>query len=80
MARGALERLGGTLSVAVSGVAGPDGGSAGKPVGTVWLAWDGRTVQGGVEEFGAVRESLPGDRESVRRWTVERALAGLLTR
>ena len=39
MVRGAQQRSGARFAVAVSGVAGPDGGSPGKPVGTVWLAW-----------------------------------------
>jgi nicotinamide-nucleotide amidase len=76
MALGALERLGGEVSVAVSGIAGPDGGTPDKPVGTVWLAW-ARRRDIGVEVLVA-RECFSGDREAVRRLTVERALAGLL--
>ncbi|UVE16657.1 CinA family protein [Pseudomonas sp. LS44] len=61
------------FAVAVSGVAGPDGGSPDKPVGTVWLAWgDGQRV---ISE----RRWFAGDREQVRRQTVETALAGLLS-
>lgn len=77
MAQSALERLGADVSLAVTGIAGPDGGSPGKPVGTVWLAWGRRREQGGCDVAVAC-ESLPGDRDEVRRWTVQRALAGLL--
>jgi nicotinamide-nucleotide amidase len=76
MASGALERLGGDVSVAVSGVAGPDGGTPDKPAGTVWFAWGRR--QGQDVTVRAAVERFPGDREAVRRWTVERALRGLL--
>jgi nicotinamide-nucleotide amidase len=76
MARGALERLGGDVSVAVSGVAGPDGGTPDKPVGTVWFAWARR--QGAGVTVTAIVEHFPGGREAVRRRTVERALRGLL--
>jgi nicotinamide-nucleotide amidase len=79
MAQGALERLEAEYSIAVSGVAGPDGGTPGKPVGTVWFAW-ARRGPGGSATVATHCEQLPGDRESVRRWTVQRALAGLLER
>ncbi|MDQ8037328.1 MAG: CinA family protein [Pedobacter sp.] len=72
MAEGAASQAGATWAVAVSGIAGPDGGSADKPVGTVWLAWSGP------EGVVAERCLFPGDRDAVRRQTVERALTGLL--
>lgn len=72
MARGAQAQSGAHFAVAVSGVAGPDGGSAAKPVGTVWLAW----VVG--EQVLAERRHFPGDRDAVRRQTVKAALEGLL--
>jgi nicotinamide-nucleotide amidase len=74
MARGALARSHADWAVAVTGVAGPTGGSPDKPVGTVWLAWRGR----GIEEVE--RNRFDGDRSEVRRATVERALRGLLER
>ncbi|AXM98304.1 CinA family protein [Pseudomonas plecoglossicida] len=72
MVRGARAASGARFAVAVSGIAGPDGGSAAKPVGTVWLAWaDGDRVF-------SERRHFDGDRESVRRQTVIAALDGLL--
>lgn len=76
MALGALERLGGDVAVAVSGIAGPDGGAPGKPVGTVWLAWAVRDASG--PRVHAVEARFGGDRDRVRRLTVHRALAELL--
>jgi nicotinamide-nucleotide amidase len=76
MAAGALERFGGDVAVAVSGIAGPDGGSPGKPVGTVWFAWAVRHED--QVEIRAVLEQFPGDREAVRRLAVARALEGVL--
>lgn len=76
MAAGALERLGGERSVAVTGIAGPDGGRPDKPVGTVWLAW-GRRDAAGVS-VQSLLQRFEGDRESVRRQAVARALGGLL--
>ena len=74
MASGALLRSRAACAVAVTGVAGPTGGSAEKPVGTVWLAW---ATPAGVQ---AEHHRFPGDRAAVRQATVQRALAGLLQR
>src|SRR5690606_13085888 len=72
MVRGAQARSGARFAVAVSGVAGPGGGSVDKPVGTVWLAWaDGAHVR-------TERLQLAGDRIAVREQAVQAALHGLL--
>jgi nicotinamide-nucleotide amidase len=73
MAEGALRHSRAQVAVAVTGVAGPTGGSVEKPVGTVWLAW---AAQG--EATRAERCQFAGDRAGVRWATVERALKGLL--
>jgi len=78
MAVGALERLGGDVAVAVSGIAGPDGGSPDKPVGTVWLAFAVRHP--GRDQVRAVEARFGGDRERVRRMAVRRALVELADR
>lgn len=72
MAAGARQRAGVHAALAVTGVAGPTGGSPDKPVGLVWFGW--ATPQGVVSE----RQLWPGDRDAVRRATVQHALAGLL--
>ena len=74
MATGALAHSPAQLAVAVSGVAGPTGGSAEKPVGTVWFGW--ATPQGVFTEH----QRFDGDRAAVRQATVRHALAGLLQR
>jgi len=73
MAEGALERSRARLAVAITGIAGPGGGSTAKPVGTVCFAWavrDGATI--------ATTRHFDGDRFAVRRAAVAAALAGLL--
>jgi len=72
LALGALARSKGTISVAVTGVAGPSGGSATKPVGFVCFAW--ATKAGAKSET----RNFAGDREAVRRQSVVRALEGVL--
>jgi nicotinamide-nucleotide amidase len=78
MAAGALRRTKAQVAVAVTGIAGPDGGVPGKPVGTVWLAW--ATRRGGAIRVGTQLRHFRGDRDSVRRKTVRVALHGLLMR
>lgn len=74
MAEGALGHSRGDIAVAVSGIAGPDGGTAAKPVGTVWLAWltrDKKIALSRCYRFG-------GGRESVRYQSVDAAFEVLL--
>lgn len=73
MARGMLARSQAQLSCAISGIAGPGGATATKPVGLVWFAW-------GVRDGGMRTEQriFAGDREAVRRQAVAHALGGLL--
>lgn len=72
MVSGALVNSGAGVAVAVTGIAGPGGGSAEKPVGTVWIGWKRRGGYARAEVF-----HFDGDREAVRRQTVEAALRGL---
>ena len=78
MSKGALDASRADYSVAVSGVAGPGGGSPEKPVGTVWFAWSGRTAD--KIRTNAAVQHVPGDRDQVRSRSVVFALAGLLER
>lgn len=74
MAQGAVKRSAAQVSVAVTGVAGPAGGSVEKPVGTVWIGWcvNGQTT--------TELCHFDGDRATVRALTVQRALQGLIER
>lgn len=74
MAFGAVRHSRARVAVAVTGVAGPAGGSVDKPVGTVWF---GYCVDG---QLASEQCRFDGDREAVRAATVEHALAGLLAR
>jgi len=78
MSKGALAASGADYALAVSGIAGPGGGSPEKPVGTVWFAWSGRWVDN--IRTDAVVRHLPGDRDEVRSRSVVFALTGLLER
>jgi len=72
MAAGALKKGGGQVALAITGVAGPTGGTLAKPVGTVCFAWtDGSKMVSETKRFD-------GDREQVRRQSVERSLQGVL--
>lgn len=68
MARGALAFSGADLALAVSGIAGPDGGSEEKPVGLVYIAFAWQ------EENQCRRYHFPGTREEIRRQTLKEAL------
>ena len=73
MVSGALTRLHAGVAVAVTGIAGPTGGTPDKPVGTVWVGWRRLGSEAHAELF-----RFPGDREAVRRHTVAAALKGVL--
>lgn len=73
MVEGVLARSSADVAVAVTGVAGPGGGTTDKPVGTVWLAWARRGQPAQAECCW-----WPGDRAEVRAQTTQRALQGVL--
>ena len=72
MARGAFARSKGELALAVTGIAGPGGGSPDKPVGTVCFAWYYE------KQLRSETRRFSGDRQSVRRKSVVHALQGVL--
>lgn len=77
MAEGALAASDAGVSVAVTGVAGPDGGNLLTPVGTVWFAWGAKAP--GPRCVQASRHDLAGNRDQVRKQAVDIALQGLRT-
>lgn len=74
MARGALAISGADIAVAISGIAGPGGGSPDKPVGTVWFAWAKKTG-----EVQAEQRLFTGDRAGIQQQSVCFALQGLVS-
>lgn len=72
MAPGAARATGADVAVALSGIAGPTGGTTDKPVGTVWIGW---SWPGGSRQQ---RYVFSGDRDCVRRLSVETAIRGML--
>ncbi|TAL73692.1 MAG: CinA family protein [Rhodanobacter sp.] len=72
MVSGALARFGAGVAVAVTGIAGPSGGTPDKPVGSVWIAWKRRGGYAHTRLF-----HFDGDRDAVRRQTVAAALIGV---
>jgi nicotinamide-nucleotide amidase len=74
MAQGAVRGSAAQWAVAVTGIAGPDGGSPDKPVGTVWFAW------AGPDHLQALKRQFDGDRAAVRQASVQVALEGLIDR
>ena len=76
MAEGALKVAGVNVALAVSGIAGPDGGTPDKPVGTVWFCAAARA--GAAIDIIAEQQFFEGDRAAVRRGSVEHALRLIL--
>ena len=72
MAKGVIAICKTNLAIAISGIAGPEGGTREKPVGTVWIAWCWE------QEIRAKRFLFAGDRAQVRRAAVEAALLGII--
>ena len=77
MARGAQRNAGANIGVSITGIAGPTGGTAEKPVGTVCFGWT--TPNTGGEHVTTCQTKLfSGDRQSIRQQATEHALVGLL--
>ncbi len=72
MASGALQHSAADLAIAVTGVAGPDGGSKEKPVGTVWIAHASK------EQLIAKKYLFPGDRDAIRQATLRQVIENQL--
>jgi nicotinamide-nucleotide amidase len=72
MAAGALAHSDADVAVAVTGIAGPDGGTPDKPVGTVFIAWADKNGKAKV-----VRKQLSGNRRQIRAQTVKSAVEGM---
>ncbi|MFI3197484.1 MAG: CinA family protein [Methylococcaceae bacterium] len=72
MVKGALAHSEADCAIAVTGIAGPDGGTADKPVGTVFIAWAYKN-----REVKVVQKQLTGNRHQIRRQTVKIALEGV---
>jgi nicotinamide-nucleotide amidase len=75
MAAGALARSRAQVAVAISGIAGPGGGSPDKPVGTVCIAWAWPE-----DQLSTRRLQLDGNRDRVRRQSVQAAIEGMTER
>ena len=75
MARGAISHSGAHVSEAVTGIAGPDGGTPDKPVGTVWIAWGQKLGYAEARRF-----QFDGDRNAVRQQAILEAILGLNAR
>ena len=73
MTQGALRHSRANLAVAISGIAGPGGGTEDKPVGSVWIAWQQRD-----RDPISLLHHFDGDRDAVRAQSVTTALEGLL--
>jgi cytidylate kinase len=74
MAKGALTHSPAHISIAITGIAGPDGDTTDKPIGTVWIAW-------GAKHAGCIAQlfELCGDRDAIRQQAIHFALTGLLS-
>ena len=72
MALGGLKHSCADIAVSVTGIAGPDGGTPNKPVGTVWIAWANEAGKATAKCY-----QIGGDRNAIRRETVLNALSGI---
>ena len=77
MAEGALTHSQASYAVSITGIAGPDGGTDDKPVGTVCFGWAARNVINDSIASHTIRKQFSGDREAVRRQSAEFALQNL---